>query len=101
MSTIICDDEVNYVWTEPDPNFVPPTIAESLVRGFDLDKAVVWFYVLGKRPVAVWPDWDYAEDWSQHPIREVHPFPPVVHGKQITEDEFRAVVKKIHGLEAS
>jgi hypothetical protein len=101
MSTIICDDEVNYVWTTPDPNFVPPTIAGLLARGFDLDMEAVWFYVLGRKPVVVWPDMDYAEDWSIHPIREIHPFVPVIHGKQITEQEFRSMVKKIHGLEDS
>jgi len=31
--------------------------------------------------------------------RDVHPFHPIIHGKEITEEEFRERVKGIHGLE--
>jgi hypothetical protein len=79
----------------PPPDFVPPTIAESLARGFDEQTA---FYVLNGKPIAVWPDWDYAEDWSKYPIREIHPFIPVIYGKEIMDAEFRTSVKERHGL---
>jgi len=79
----------------PPPDFVPPTIAESLARGF---KGEPEFYVLNGNPVARWPMWDYAEDWSKHPIRELHPFIPVLYGKEITEVEFRALVNERHTL---
>jgi hypothetical protein len=54
--------------------------------------------VLNGKPIAVWPDWDYAEDWSKYPIRENHPFIPVIYGKEIMDAEFRASVKERHGL---
>jgi hypothetical protein len=76
-------------------NFVRPTIRESLERGFGLEAE---FYVAEGSPIAVWPDWDYAENWSAYPIREVHPFHPVLHGKKITEAEFRTLVKAMHNL---
>jgi hypothetical protein len=79
----------------PPPGFVQPPIAESLLQGFD-DQTE--FYVMDGRPIAVWPDWDYAEDWSIHPIRELHPFIPVIYGKEITEAEFRTSVKLRQGL---
>jgi hypothetical protein len=44
------------------------------------------------------PDWDYAEDWSVHPLRELHPFVPLRYGKEITQEEFLRMVKAIHGL---
>jgi hypothetical protein len=80
----------------PPPGWVPPPIAESLERGFD-GEAV--FYVLDGRPIALFDMMDYAEDWSGHLIREIHPFIPLKYGKEITEEEFRAMVKAIHGLE--
>lgn len=79
----------------PPPDFIPPTIAESLARGFDNETD---FYVIDEKPIALWPDWDYAEDWSEYPIREMHPFIPVIFGKEITETKFREFVKARHGL---
>ena len=79
----------------PPPGFVPPTIAESLEHGFD---GQADFYVLNGKPIALFATMDYAEDWSVHPIRELHPFIPVLYGKEITEDEFRTMVKAMHGL---
>jgi hypothetical protein len=76
-------------------NFVRPTIRERLERGFGPEAG---FYVAEGNPIAIWPDWDYAEDWSAYPIREVHPFHPVLHGKKITEAEFRTLVKAMHNL---
>ena len=79
----------------PPPGWVPPTIAESLAHGFD---GQADFFVLHGRPIALFAMMDYAEDWSAHPIREIHPFIPVIYGKEITEAEFLAMVKEIHGL---
>ena len=80
----------------PPPGFVPPTIAQSLGQSFEED---VSFYLSDDAPIALWSDCDYAEDWSTHPIREIHPFIPVLYGKEISEAEFRARVKEIHGLD--
>ena len=79
----------------PPPGFVQRPIAESLEDGFD-GQAI--FFVLNGKPIALFDMMDYAEDWSAYPIRELHPFIPVIHGKEITEDEFRTMVKAIHGL---
>ncbi len=79
----------------PPPGFVPPTIAESLAHGFD-GQAV--FYDLNGKPIALFDMMDYAEDWSTHPIHEIHPFVPVLYGKEITESEFLGMVKAIHRL---
>jgi hypothetical protein len=79
----------------PPPGWVPPTIAESLAHGFD-EQTV--YYDYEGRPVALWPDWDYAEDWSVHPLRELHPFIPLIYGKEITQEDFLRMVKAIHGL---
>jgi len=79
----------------PPPGFVPPTIAESLAHGFEGEAD---FYDLHGKPIALFPMWDYAEDWSEHPIRELHPFIPILYGKEITEAEFRVLVKARHGL---
>jgi hypothetical protein len=98
MPTIMVDDAdgcMMGVRLPPPPDFVPPTIAESLARGFDRQAE---FYVCEGKLFVVWPDWDYAEDWSKHPIREVHPFHPVIHGDEITEAEFRALVAERHSL---
>ena len=81
--------------TPPDPDFKPPTIAESLARGFE---GGAEFYDLHGKPVVVWPDWDYAEDWSRHPIGELHPFAPIVYGKEVDEAVFRERVRALHGL---
>ena len=41
----------------------------------------------------VYPQQDYAEDWSKSPITEVHPL-----GTKISEAEFRTLVMAAHGL---
>lgn len=81
--------------TPPTPGFIPPTMEENLAQGFD---AQTEFFLHEGRPMALWPMWDYAEDWSKHPIREVHPFIPAIYGKEIPEAEFRALVKQQHGI---
>lgn len=99
MTTIVVDEDGGCMMgtmLPPPPGFVPPTIAQTLERGFE-DQTC--FYICNGRPMAVWPQWDYAEDWSAYPIREVHPFHPIIHGEEITEQEFREAVKEIHGLE--
>jgi hypothetical protein len=93
MTTIIVDDEVH--WDQPPvpPGFVPPTIRQSLAEGFD-DEAE--FFVCEGKPFVVWPMMDYALDWSAYPIREVHPFYPILNGKKITEIQFRTLVRTMH-----
>jgi hypothetical protein len=54
--------------------------------------------MMGTRLRALFGLMGYAEDWSKYPIREVHPFVPLKYGKEITEEEFRTMVKGMHGL---
>jgi hypothetical protein len=54
--------------------------------------------MMGTRLLALFGMMDYAEDWSAHPIRELHPFIPLKYGKEITEEEFRTMVKAMHRL---
>ena len=70
MTTIIDDDDVHWTWTPRDPNFVPPTIRESLAEKFSPDAE---FYVCDDQPFVLYPDLDYAMDWSQYPIRGISP----------------------------
>ncbi len=95
MTTIIVDDEDPGSWTPKDPNFVPPTIPALLAEAFSPEAD---FHVCNGQPYVVYPQWDYAEDWSQYPIREVHPFYPILNGTKITEAEFRTLVRTTHGL---
>lgn len=51
----------------------------------------------GHAPYVVFPDWDYAENWGEERMREVHPFVPVIRSSKVSEVEFRARVREIHG----
>jgi hypothetical protein len=93
MTTIIVDDEVQWTQLPPIPGFVPPTIRQLLAGPLDPRADC---YVCEGKPMMLWAEMDYAEDWSTYPIREVHPFHPVLHGKQISEAEFRTLVKAMH-----
>ena len=95
MTTIVTDldDEIPYVQLPVPPGFKPPTIRELLKRGFDDESS---FWVADGKPFDVWMDFDCAYDWSVCPVREVHPFYPVFNGQQITEREFRTLVKAMH-----
>ena len=93
--TLIVDDVIQWSWTARDPKFVPPTIRESLAEDFGPDAQ---FYVCDGLPFVVYPDLDYATDWSQFPIREVHPFYPVLNGQKVSETEFRNLVREKHGI---
>jgi len=98
MTHLIFDDDDGCMMgtrLPPPPDFKPPTIAESLARGFE-DGAE--FYDLRGKPVVLWPYWDYAEDWSRHPIGEIHPFTPILYGEPIPETVFRERVRALHGL---
>jgi hypothetical protein len=95
VATIFIDNDDHSTWTSRDPNFVPPTISELLAEEFD---QAADFYVCDGQMYLVFPDWDYAEEWSAYPIREVHPLYPVLNGKKITEAEFRTLVREIHHL---
>lgn len=95
MPNIISDDPAWADGYPPDASVEQPTISAQLENGFDSEAD---FYVYEGRPVAVWGMQDFAIDYSTYPIREVHPFGPAWHGKQITESEFRTLVKAIHRL---
>jgi hypothetical protein len=98
MNLLMIDPDDKGVMTgtmlPPPPGWVPPTIEESLARGFEKGAE---FYSVNGKPVVMWPYWDYAEDWSVHPKKEMHPFIPVMQGQEITENEFRAMVNERHG----
>lgn len=95
MTTIMVDDEDGGSWTQEDPNFVQPTIQAQLEKAYDPEAD---FYICDGQPYLVYPQQDYAEDWSKYPTSEVHPFYPVTKGRKITEAEFRTLVKVTHGL---
>ena len=95
MPTIIPDEPA---WAKADPaapSFKPPTIRESLAKGFD-DGAV--FYLHDEHPIAVWPERAFAVDFSQYPTREVHSSEPILSGTKITEWQFRTLVCALHGI---
>ena len=93
MSTIVSDEPAWAKGYPPAPGFKPPTIRESLAKGFD-DGAV--FYLHDERPIAVWPD--RAIDFSQYPTREVHAPEQILSGTKITEWQFRTLVCALHGI---
>src|ERR1700733_1139497 len=93
MITIIVDDDIPWVQLPVPPGFIPPTIRKLLARSFDDD---VDFYVCEGKPFEVWADLDCAYDWSAYPVREVDPFHPVLNGMEITELQFRTLVKAMH-----
>ena len=95
MTIIFDDDEIHWSWTARDPKFVPRTICQLLAEEFSPDAE---FYLCDGQPCVVYPDIDYATDWSAYPIREVHPFCPVLHGHKISEAEFRGVVQAKHAI---
>jgi hypothetical protein len=97
MPTIIAEPEPG-TRLPPPPGFVPPTIRQLLQGGFAPEAS---FHVLEGRPCVVWGDWDHAEDWSRHPIREVHPFAPLLSGSEVTEAQFRTLVRAMHAIPGS
>ncbi len=99
MPTVITDDdEVRWNWTPPIPGFVPKTIRQHLAEPFSDDPD---FVVYEGRPVVVWGMQDYAEDWSAYPIREVHPYLPLVRGTPVTEAQFRQLVRALHAIKTT
>ena len=44
-----------------------------------------------------WPE-GKAERWGAGPVREVHPYWPVLGGTRISDTEFRAKVREIRGI---
>jgi hypothetical protein len=95
MSTIVLDDEVQWTQHPPRPGFVRQTVRESLAKGFEPEAE---FFVYEGSPHVVWGMWDYAECWGPGPVHEVHPYLPHWRGTQVTEVEFRVMVKAIHGI---
>ncbi len=95
MPTLISDAPD---WTDsykPVPGFKHPTIRESLAKGFG---EAAEFYVEDGRPVVVSSDSDFAVDYSTYPAHGVHPFRPLLSGTEITETEFRTLVRAMHGI---
>jgi hypothetical protein len=70
--------------------------SELLEHAFEPEAS---FWIKNGIPYVLWGDWDYAEDWGGPQMREVHPFVPVTHGKEIGEGEFRLLVRRLHGLD--
>jgi hypothetical protein len=91
MTTIMVDDEPE-TRAPPPPDFIPPSIRERLAEGFDTEAE---FSVVEGQPYVLWANWDHAQDWRAYPIREVRPYHPAFHGKQISESEFRAIVANV------
>ena len=94
MTTFIADPEPG-IRLPPPPGFVQRTVRERLAEAFDPEGE---YFVYEGRPYIVFGMWDYAEDWSAYPIREVHPFAPHWRGTKVTEAEFRAVVRAMHAI---
>lgn len=81
----------------------PPAVSkrsysELLEHAFDPEAS---FWLKNGIPYVLWGDWDYAEDWGGPQMREVHPFVPIIHGKEIGESEFRLRVRQMHGLDGA
>jgi hypothetical protein len=87
--------------TEPGTNLPPPggfkqpSIREQLDEPFHTGGE---YFVFEGRPYLVFVNWDYAEDWSQYPVREAHPYAPQSQGTKISEAEFRSLVKAMHAI---
>jgi hypothetical protein len=92
ITTFLADPEPGQI---SRPVFVQPSIREQLAKPFDADPE---FIVYQGRPYVVWPMWDYAEDWSQHPIRETHPLEPYLKGQAVTEAAWRSLVRAMHAI---
>jgi len=91
MPTIMCDA----IEHAGPPLISSKSYRELLEERFEPEAE---FYVNGGVPYVVFPDWDYAERWGAKPMREVHPFVPIIRGTRISEAEFRARVREIHRL---
>lgn len=94
MAVIISDPEPGFR-LPPPADFVQPSIRQQLSKPFTDDAC---FYVLNGRPCVVYPDCDYAEDWSAYPVREIHPLGPIIDGQEVTETEFRQLVRAMHAI---
>jgi hypothetical protein len=93
---VIISDDPRWVESYPlTPGVTSPSIEERLAKGFT-DEAT--FYMCDGQPYVVWAQWDYAENWVAYPIREAHPFHPVLNGTKIDEAEFRSSIKTRHNL---
>ena len=95
MPIFVDSDDVRWSWTPRDPKFISPTIRELLAEDFGPEAE---FYLCNRQPFVVYPDLDYATDWSAYPVREVHPFYPILHGQKVSEAEFRKLVQAKHAI---
>jgi hypothetical protein len=95
MPAIISDEPAWARDYPPAARLKPPTIRESLARGFD---GSAEFYLHNDRPIAVWPGRDIAVDHSQYPTREVDASLAISDGTKITEWHFRTLLCALHGI---
>jgi hypothetical protein len=95
MPPIISDEPAWARDYPPAARLKPPTIRESLSRGFD---SRTEFYLHDERPVAVCPGRDIAVDYSQYPTREVDASLTISGATRITEWQFRTLVCALHGI---
>lgn len=93
LPTVLSDDPL----LGGPPHVSGHSIRDHLARGFDADQE---FYVLEGRPFAGWCDLDLIYDYGCNPPREAHPFMPCWRGQRVTEQEFRQLVRAMHGIES-
>jgi hypothetical protein len=95
MPPIISDEPAWARDYPPTARLKPPTIRESLARGFD---SGVEFYLDNERPIAIWPGRDVAVDYSQYPTRDVDATLTILSATKITEWQFRTLVCAVRGI---
>jgi hypothetical protein len=92
VATIVVDpDNVQWGWSEPVAGFRPKPVREWLSEPLEPEAKC---YVFDGKPYLLYPDWDYAEDWSGDYLREVHPFSVAIGGQPIAGLEWRALVAR-------
>ena len=90
---------VQWPQVKPHPNSKPPTINELLAKPFPGGST---FHVLDGIPYLLVGDWDLAERWDVAPPRVISGTPFfLINEPEVSEAEFRAVVRKLHGLDGS
>ena len=89
MRTVV-SDSIEYAVQPQDAHQDRELLAKGFPGGV--------FWIKHGVPYVVFPDWDYAERWGAGPVREVHPYWPVLGGARISDTEFRAKVREIRGI---
>jgi hypothetical protein len=94
MPTIIIEEEPG-TQLPPPPGFVQPSIREQLKDQFPSEAS---FHVYEGQPYVVFGMWDYAENWSRYPVKSCHPYAPHWYGTEVTEAQFRQLVRALHAV---